>query len=485
MLNCLILALPVQAVALGPLPGSQHVGQAIDILTATRYGFSRSAGNIFKLVFNCSTNAFAPDEYSYPWGVQQPAPLPECQRMVRTLSVQTSEQYQHESTEDIAIGGKFKSFAGKYAVSSKEVRSHLSNRKETVSESWTRCVKYELTILPGYAEFDPFFVTSVKALPEKFSAENADVFFNFFDQWNTHVVTRCFVGGAMAERAYTEEAYTKDHSMEELKREASASFLIGIDSTSSSSTTVDKEFKQDTTFTGMETFGGTPSSDNQWVEFMKSVMGFRNPVCLDFKAVDLAELMMPPWTSHAELHLRAAAVRQAMVHYFYRPGCTNPLFPNYDERALQDDGSCSPKVRSLRIRAYVDLDDMLSVEGIGKQLVWKHLRGVDVGEQDKHHFPVTLTYTLADGKKHVEDWFAQSERVHTSPYPLNYCHPPNFTKIEGRDTMKVSAVDSDGTVEVYFHDDPKGAVWYEGIISWAPEDECAQGREVPTTEVFA
>ncbi|CAK9041859.1 unnamed protein product [Durusdinium trenchii] len=152
MLNFLMLALPMQAVALGPpLPGSQHVGQAIDILTATRYGFSRSAGNIFKLVFNCSTNAFAPDEYSYPWGVQQPAPLPECQRMVSTLSVETSEQYQHESTEDIAIGGKFKSFAGKYAASSKEVRSHLSNRKQTVSQSRTRCVKYELTILPGYA----------------------------------------------------------------------------------------------------------------------------------------------------------------------------------------------------------------------------------------------------------------------------------------------------------------------------------------------
>ncbi|CAK9041861.1 unnamed protein product [Durusdinium trenchii] len=136
------------------------------------------------------------------------------------------------------------------------------------------------------------------------------------------------------------------------------------------------------------------------------------------------------------------------------------------------------------IRAYIDLDDMLSVEGIGKQLVWKHLRGVDVGEQNGNHFPVTLTYTLADGKEHVEHWFAQSERVYHSPYALNYCRSPKFTKIEGRDTMEVSAVESDGTVEVYFHDDPKGAVWYEGLISWAPENECTQGWPEPTRDVF-
>lgn len=87
---------------------------------------------------------------------------------------------------------------------------------------------------PGVCS-DPFFLTSVKALPVNFSAENADVFFHFFDQRNTHVVTRCFVGGAMAERAYTGEAYTKDHSIEELKREGQRELLSLATATSSSS----------------------------------------------------------------------------------------------------------------------------------------------------------------------------------------------------------------------------------------------------------
>ena len=458
-----------------PLPGAELVGQAVDILTTTRFGYSRSAGSMLQLNYNMTTQAFD-KEYAYPWGTHQPSPISECELSVATLSVKTMEDYQKQTTEEIKVGAHFKSFTGSYSHSTQDVREQLSKDSLWVSVSRTLCVKYQLTLEPGFAQWDPMFLQELKALPLKFNRTSPAAYFSFFDRWNTHIITGCSVGGAESEVIYTKSSYTKDHTEHDLNVQARASFIASIDKTASSKTTVDKEFSEQSTFVGIESHGGAPTDDKQWPAFAQSVMAFTNPVCLNPTLADFAELMMSPWTADGDLHARAPEMQEAMLQYFHRPGCMNPLFPNYTARALQEDGSCGPKVRSLRLHAYIDKLDYVSIRG--NLLTWTHEWGVDVGCQDGHNYPTTLTFTMEDGKVHKVEWYPQQNRKLYSPHPLDYCGAPKFTKIEGRDTVKLNelpTVDNAWTTSMMFFDDPKGAAWYEGEVTWTADDECQFG----------
>ena len=259
-----------------PLPGAELVGQAVDILTTTRFGYSRSAGSMLQLNYNMTTQAFD-KEYAYPWGTHQPSPISECELSVATLSVKTMEDYQKQTTEEIKVGAHFKSFTGSYSHSTQDVREQLSKDSLWVSVSRTLCVKYQLTLEPGFAQWDPMFLQELKALPLKFNRTSPAAYFSFFDRWNTHIITGCSVGGAESEVIYTKSSYTKDHTEHDLNVQARASFIASIDKTASSKTTVDKEFSEQSTFVGIESHGGAPTDDKQWPAFAQSVHGVHQP----------------------------------------------------------------------------------------------------------------------------------------------------------------------------------------------------------------
>jgi hypothetical protein len=319
------------------LPGVELVGNAFDLLTASRNGIDRSVGSVFRFVLNQTT---VDGKYSVPFGVKY-GMSPLCARQVTSRTIKSSNEYTSTTTNDVTVGGSYKLFTGSYSQSSKHVRSRLAKQSLVVSISRTRCIQYRTTLFPGYAQLDEFFVAAVKRLPVDFTLETADQFERFLMSWNTHVTTGCTTGGVLEQSSFTSTDYLKTHTMDHTSQQASVKFYISIDPKASSETTVDKEFEQLSSFDSIESHGGLMQSDDQWSSWAASVQALTNPACLDFTAVEISAVLRPEWTADSALHARADALSAGIEAFFNRKGCMNPAASNYDQRALVDDNSCA------------------------------------------------------------------------------------------------------------------------------------------------
>lgn len=84
------------------------------------------------------------------------------------------------------------------------------------------------------------------------------------------------------------------------------------------------------------------AADDQWASWAQSVQDLKSPACLDWTAIEMPDVLLPPWSPAGNpASSRVPALRAALKDWFDRPGCRDPNALNFNASALQDDGSCS------------------------------------------------------------------------------------------------------------------------------------------------
>merc|ERR1712070_226241 len=120
-----------------------------------------------------------------------------------------------------------------------------------------------------------------------------------------------------------------------------ASFIISIDSKHGSDVVVDQDFNESTYQESIIAYGGIIAEDDQWVDWANSVQHLESPQCLDWTAIEMPDVLLPPWSPPGQAGAdRVDSLRAALQDYFDRPGCNDPKAVNYNVSALSDDGSC-------------------------------------------------------------------------------------------------------------------------------------------------
>jgi len=319
------------------LPGIGGLGSSFDLLSADRDGIESAIGNLFVMDYTKTTED---GKYMIPEGVLA-GEDPECDRDILTQSWMSQHEYDSTKNDGIIIGGDFGRFSGSYSHQTKHVHNKLSKNTSTIAASRTQCRVYTVTLLPGYAELNPLFLEAIDMLPDTYYKDTEDVYHAFLETWQTHVLTRCRLGGVMEQITATNKIYRHKHSEDELENEIKASFIISIDKTHSHDVVVDDEFEHDTSFEGVEAHGGQMQPDDQWATWAQSVQQLQSPACVDWSAVEMPDVLLPPWSPEGlPQAAKVSALRAAVAEWFFRPGCTDVTALNFNESALTNDTSC-------------------------------------------------------------------------------------------------------------------------------------------------
>jgi len=145
----------------------------------------------------------------------------------------------------------------------------------------------------------------------------------------------------MEQLTETNKLYRKTHTEDKYENEVKASFIISIDKTHGHDQQVDKEFEHDTTYEGVEAHGGRMAPDDQCASWAQSVQELESPACLDWSAVEMPDVLLPPWSPEGlVLAAKVPALRAGLAAWFARPGCTDIMASNYNATALTNDTSC-------------------------------------------------------------------------------------------------------------------------------------------------
>jgi hypothetical protein len=216
-----ILADLASAQGLPRLPGIDALGSSFDLLTASRDGLYTVASNVFNMDYTAMTDD---GNYMIPYGVLTGRD-PECDRDIVTQSWMTQHEYDKTRNDGIIIGGGFGPLSGSYSKQTMHVHNKFSQNTTTVAASRTQCRVYTVTLLEGYAGLNPLFIDALQKLPETY---DEDVYQEFLVRWQTHVLTRCRLGGTLEQITATNKIYRKTHSEDKLEQETQASFIISI-----------------------------------------------------------------------------------------------------------------------------------------------------------------------------------------------------------------------------------------------------------------
>lgn len=145
----------------------------------------------------------------------------------------------------------------------------------------------------------------------------------------------------MEQQSITEKNYLNTHDETKIESESKKAFVISIDSSHSQDIVVDQDFEDATNEEGIVAHGGIMATDDQWASWAQSVQQLESPACLDWTAIEMPDVLLPPWSpANIAASSRVDALRAALQDWFDRPGCTDPTAVNYNPSALQDDGSC-------------------------------------------------------------------------------------------------------------------------------------------------
>lgn len=316
------------------LPGIDGLGSSFDLLTASRDGIYTAVANVFSMDYNTTTDD---GTHMIPYGVLTGRD-PECDRDIVTQSWMTQHEYDSTRNDGITIGGQFGQFGGSYSKQTMHVHNKLSQNTSTIAASRTQCRVFTVTLLEGYAGLNPLFIDALAKLPDTY---DEDVYHAFLNRWQTHVLTGCVLGGVLEQITATNKIYRKTHSEDKLESEIKASFIISIDKTHSHDVVVDDEFEHDTVFEGVVAHGGQMAPDDEWASWASSVQELFSPACVDWTAVELPDILLPPWSAEGiPVASKVPALRSALTKWFARPGCTDVNAVNYNSSALQNDTSC-------------------------------------------------------------------------------------------------------------------------------------------------